>query len=65
MYLRLGIIAGMCLTGGASFNVLSPSVYKFICGANPSEIVPDIEEVFYNEVKTFLEQVNETGGVTH
>ena len=65
MYLRLGIIAGMCFTqGGASFNVLSPSVYKFVCGANPSEIVPDIEEVYDYEIKTFLEQVK-TGGVTH
>lgn len=58
IYLRLGIIAGMCFSqGGGSFNVLALSAFKFICGVSPSEITLNIEEVFDPTIKNFLEQV--------
>ena len=43
--------------GGGSFPVLSPSVFKFVCGTSPADITPGIEEVHDMNTKTFLEQV--------
>ena len=57
MYLKLGILAGMALSqGGGSFSLMSPSVYKFICGINPTDLAPSIEEVSDVNKKTFLKQ---------
>ena len=55
VYRRLGIIAGMCFSqGGGSFNVLALSAFKFICGVSPSEIVPNIDEVYDRNIKIFF-----------
>ena len=43
--------------GGGSFPVLSPSVFKFVCGTSPADITPGIEEVHDMNTKTVLEQV--------
>ena len=54
VYLKLSIIAGMCFSqGGGSFNVLALSAFKFICGVSPSEIVPNIEEIYDPSIKIF------------
>ena len=58
MYLKLGILGGMALCqGGGSFAVMSPSVYKFMCGINPADLTPVIDEVSDVNRRTILKQV--------
>ena len=58
MYLRLGILARMALIhGGGSLNVFSESVFKFICGVDPTDLTPTIDEVPDTETRNILEHV--------
>ncbi|XP_019853033.1 PREDICTED: uncharacterized protein LOC109582636 [Amphimedon queenslandica] len=60
IYLKLGILAGMALCQGAgSFPVLCPSVYKFMCGTNPTDLAPTIDEVSDLDKRTLLQQIME------
>lgn len=58
VYLKLGILGGMALCqGGGSFALMSPSVYKFMCGINPADLAPVIDEVSDVNRRTILKQV--------
>ncbi len=57
MYYQLGVLAAMSLVhGGGSFAILSSTVYNYICGMNPSDLIPNIDEV-PDETRGILKQV--------
>ena len=52
------MLAAMCLLHGrAPIKVFAPSVYKVMCGANPSDIIVDINEVPDAEIQTLPKEV--------
>ena len=44
--------------GAGSFPVLCPSVYKFMCGTNPTDLTPSIDEVSDLDERSLLQQVH-------
>ena len=57
-YFFLGQLAAMTLVhGGGAINVLCPSVYNFLFGMSPSDIV-DIEEIPEEATKQVLRKVS-------
>ena len=58
VFSRLGQFASMCLVhGGAAVRVFSSSVYSFLCGMKPSDIIADISEVSNFETRDFIAKV--------
>lgn len=58
VYYRLGQLAAMCLVhGGSPIRLLAPSVYAFLCGYKPSDIVVDVTEVPSEAIRTTLIKV--------
>lgn len=58
MYLKIGILAGMALThGGGAMNMLSQSVFKYICGVDPTDLRPEIAEVGDCNIRAILQKV--------
>ena len=48
----------MCLSqGGAPVRLFCPSVFAFLCGMKPSDIVPQIDEVPDRKVRDTLKEV--------
>ena len=48
----------MCLIqGGAAIRIFCPSVVSLLCGMNPSDIVPQIEEIPDKEVQDIMNKV--------
>ena len=59
MYYRLGQLAAMCLVqGGAAIRVLAPSVYSFLCGKKPCDIIVPVDEVSDEGVRGILNKVS-------
>lgn len=49
----------MCLVqGGTAIRLFCPSVFSFLCGMNPSDIVPQIEEIPDRKVQDIMNEVN-------
>ena len=58
VYLRLGTLAAMSLVhGGAAFRVFSPTVFRFLSGKNPADLIPSISDVPDPAVRDILKQV--------
>ena len=54
----MGQFASMCLVqGGAAIRLFSSSVYAFLFGKKPSDIIVDISEVSQVQIREFVEQV--------
>ena len=43
--------------GGGAFNLFSPSVYCFLCGAKVADLIPTIDDVPDPSIRTVLNQV--------
>ncbi len=43
--------------GGSAIGILSPSVFHFLSGVNPSDIVVSLDEVPDQELRSVLEKV--------
>lgn len=58
MYYRLGQLSAMAFVhGGSSMNIFCPSVYHFLCGMKPANIIVSSNEVAEVEIKQFLDKV--------
>ena len=58
MYCRLGQLAAMNLVqGGCAFHVLSPSVYRYLCGTKLEDTTVQIDEVCDAETVLLIEEV--------
>ena len=58
MYFKLGQLAAMSLLqGGAALRLLSPSVYNYLCGIQPNEIIVEIDEVAEEGIRNLLHKV--------
>ena len=42
---------------GASFKIMSDTVYRFMCGNNPADLVANIDEVPDAGIRSILKQV--------
>ena len=59
MYYRLGQLAAMGLVqGGAAIRALLPSVYSFMCGKHPCDIIVAVDEVSDESVRGILTKVS-------
>ncbi len=58
VYFRLGQLMAMALIlGGSAVHILSPSVYNYIRGMKPCDIIVGVEEVSCAEVRDVLMKV--------
>ena len=58
VYFQLGqLIAMALLHGGAGVRILSPSVFNFLSGMKPSDIIVGIDEIADTDVKVILKKV--------
>ena len=46
------------LQGGSSVHLLSPSVYSYLCGMKPHDIIVDITEIPDENIKVIMEKVS-------
>lgn len=60
MYFKMGVLTAMSLVHGAgSFNVFCDSVYNFLCGMKPSDLIANSDEI-----ADISEKNTETGSYT-
>ena len=58
-YFFLGQLAAMTLVhGGGAINILCPSVYNFLAGMSPSDIIVDIDEIPEEATKQVIRKVS-------
>ena len=58
MYSQLGNLVAMALVhGGGPLCLFSPSVYRYLCGSDPVDIIVGMDEIGEYEVKNILKQV--------
>ena len=58
VYFILGQLASMSFVqGGCGFQVLCPSVYRYLCGMSAAEIIVSVEEVSNPETLQLIEKV--------
>lgn len=58
-YFYLGQLAAMTLVhGGGAINILCPSVYNFLSGMSPSDIIVAIDEIPEEATKQILRKVS-------
>lgn len=59
MYYYLGQLSAMALVqGGSAIRLFSPSVYSFLCGTKPSDIIAQPDEVSDTSVKNLMQEVH-------
>ena len=59
-YFKLGqLIAMALLQGGLSVRLLSQSVYNYLCGMKPHDIIVDIKEIPDATIRAILDKVSE------
>ena len=62
MYSRLGMLAAMSLIhGGGAFRLFGPTVFNFLCGMNPADLIAGISEVPDPSLREILKQVSLKG----
>ena len=58
MYYRLGQLVAMAIThGGAAMRILCQSVFNFLSGMKPCDIIVDINEIPAAHIRDMLIQV--------
>ena len=58
MYHKLGTLFAMALVhGGGALQLLSPSVFNYMCGMNASDIIVELKEISDPFVRNILEKV--------
>ena len=61
IYSRLGTLVAMALRqGGGALRLFCPSVFHYLCGMSPTEIIVGLNEVSDTSVKSVLEKVRIT-----
>ena len=59
VYYKFGQLASMCLVqGGAGFNILSLSVFDYVCGKDISNIIIPFEDVMHLQAKELTNEVS-------
>ena len=44
--------------GGGAFRLFGPTVFNFLCGSNPADLIAGVSEVPDPSVREFLKQVS-------
>lgn len=58
IYSRLGTLVAMALVhGGGSLRLFCPSVFSYLCGMNPTDIIVELNEVADISVRNVLQKV--------
>lgn len=58
VYSRLGMLTAMALVhGGGALRLFCPSVFHYLCGMNPTEIIVSLDEISDEFINGVLKKV--------